>query len=116
MTGKRRVTKRPAAVRARAKRHLKYIGIIVRTRQAYVKQLLRYFYYLDERRESLPEDFVELDASVSEYVNALWMKDDSHGYASTLISALSRFLPACRGHLRIFRQYVKNLERTFNRQ
>ena len=49
--GKHRVYKRPAAVRGRAKRHLKYIGIVVRTRQAYVKQLLRFFKYLEEQGE-----------------------------------------------------------------
>ena len=99
-----------------ARKHIKYVGIVDKTWNAYKRELKRFLKDLEEQRIKIPKTFQQLDYAVSEYINRRWLQEGSHGYCAALVSALGRFYPACRSHLASSRQYLKNWERTLARR
>eukprot|EP00959_Pyramimonas_sp_CCMP1952_P343350 7192088-Pyramimonas_sp.AAC.1 len=57
-----------------------------------------------------PRSLTELDYTLGEYINYLWMEGDSHGYATDTVSGLVRFYPGIRPAVPTARQYLRNRE------
>ena len=76
--------------------HLRFLGIIRRTRRSYENAAAAFIQYFRALRGRLPNTMVELDEELAEYVNHLYQEGDSVSLAGWTLSGLKRFYPRCR--------------------
>ena len=90
------------------KLHLKFKGITSRTSACYRKEIARFFLYLEQIDEPLPEASAAMDAILAEYINCMYQDGDSLSQAGWLLSGLKRFMPRLKFHLPTSQQYYQN--------
>jgi hypothetical protein len=98
------------------KLHLRFAGLHQRSLSAYVRALRDFFFYLRAEVGGMPSSFAQLDHWLGEYINHCYQEGDPIAYAGHTLSALSRFLPACRDKLPISRSYYRNWNRVVSRE
>ena len=110
MTRKRQ-TKNPLAKKA----HIKHVGITEKTLKKYRFAVARFFDWLRENDEELPDDLEELDNIASEFVNELYQDDRPVGWASEFACGLKKLYPRCSKKLQITSSYLKNWQKAIKR-
>jgi integrase len=97
---------------ARSGQHLRYVGLSPRTLLLYRRAVSSFFAYLGLHRLPLPTSYSELDHTLADYVNHLWLDDLPLGEAGLVLSAFHRFVPEARGKLPTAWQFFTNWQRT----
>ena len=108
---KKKHTRRPLAKKA----HVKYVGITEKTLTKYRFAVARFFDWLRENNEELPDDLEELDNTASEFVNELYQDDRPVGWASEFACGLKKLYPKCSKKLPITSSYLKNWQKSIKR-
>ena len=97
------------------KAHIKHEGITDKTLVKYRVAVRRFFDWLKDNGEQLPNDLDNLDNVAGEFVNDLYQDDRPLGWASEFSCGLKRLYPKCSKKLQITSSYVKNWQRATKR-
>ena len=108
---KSKVRKRPLTKKA----HIKHVGITDKTLAKYRVAVRRFFDWLKDNGEQLPNDLDDLDNVASEFVNELYQDDRPVGWASEFSCGLKKLYPKCSKKLQITSSYVKNWQKAIKR-
>ena len=90
---------------------LKYRGISCRTRKRYEQQLRRFFEHLTRHEIPIPSSFRQLDETLANYIDHMFLEGEPVGYAGDAISAISRFYPNARVRIPVTRLWFRNWQR-----
>ena len=93
------------------KAHIKHEGITDKTLEKYRVAVRRFFDWLKDNGELLPNDLDNLDNVAGEFVNDLYQDDRPLGWASEFACGMKRLYPKCSKKLQITSSYVKNWPR-----
>ena len=84
--------------------------------QRYDKAMVLFFRWLRRCKYAFPSHMSDLDHLAGEFVNSLWQDYQPHSHAANFVSALGRYLPSCKRHIAVTKQYLKNWTGTLSRR
>ena len=70
-----------------------------KTLTRYHTAMQRFLHYMTENSVSYPSTFMGLDELLSSFVEYCWENGDPKAYVGELLSSVSHFIPAARGHV-----------------
>ena len=97
------------------KAHIKHEGITDKTLVKYRVAVRRFFDWLKDNGEQLPNDLDNLDNVAGEFVNDLYQDDRPVGWASEFSCGLKKLYIKCSKKLQITSSYVKNWQKSIKR-
>ena len=87
---------------------LRFAGLKPRTLQSYKQALLSYFNWLEDEAMPMPQSTRQLDESLAQYLDHLFLDDRPITYAGHTLSALKRFHPRLRWKIPLAKQFFSN--------
>ena len=87
---------------------LRFAGLKPRTLQSYKKALLSFFEWLEGEAMPIPQSTRQLDESLAQYLDHLFLDDRPITYAGHTLSALKRFHPRLRWKIPLAKQFFSN--------